>query len=77
MEVEGGCMIFIVDRFEGEFAVCEDEQRNIHRIKKEQLSDQIKEGDCICWKDNQYVVDVDATKKRKEKINEWMKKVFE
>lgn len=61
-------MRYIIDRFEGSFAVCETEQGMYVNIEKKKLPKNAKEGDVLLWKGNSFVIDVEATKKQKEKI---------
>lgn len=69
--------MYIVDRFEGEFAICEDENKKMHQIKKVELPKDVREGDCIRRIENGYVIDIEATKERKEKISKLMSSLFE
>lgn len=60
-------MKYIIDRFEGEFAVIEAENKKMYNIQKEILPSDVKEGDVIL-----IVIDRDATNKRKDKIAKMM-----
>lgn len=64
-------MKIIIDRFEGDYAVCEMENLKIVNIPKE-LVPSAQEGDII-------KIDVlkDETKKRKEEIKKLMDNIFE
>ena len=64
-------MKLIIDRFEGEFAVCEIEPQKFVNIPK-CIIPNAKENDVI-----NIEIDIDETKKRKEKINKLINKVFE
>ena len=70
-------MMYIVDRFEGEFAICEDDNKKMHPIKKAELPKDVREGDCIRVIEHGYVIDVEATKERKEKVSKLMSSLFE
>lgn len=59
--------MIIIDRFEGEYAVCEDDEQQV-LIKKSEISHNAKEGDAIEKNEYGYVVNVDETQKRREKI---------
>lgn len=61
-------MKLIIDRFEGDFAVCIDENGDIINIHKNKIHKNISEGTTIIKKNNLYYVDDDDTKKRKERI---------
>lgn len=59
--------MIIIDRFEGEFAVCEDDEKQV-LIEKSEISEDAKEGDVIEKVSCGYVVNVIETQKRREKI---------
>lgn len=62
-------MYFIVDRFEGEFAVCEDQESGEQiDIAKSELSDDVHEGDVIFKSGEVFLTDSEKTKERKELI---------
>lgn len=61
-------MKFIIDRFEDNFAVCEDENGNMINIDRKKISNKAKECDVIFLKDNKYFIDYEETKKLKEEI---------
>ena len=62
---------FIIDRFEGDFAVCETEELEFIDIPKAALPCDAKEGDVITIS-----VDKSETDKRKEKIEGLMNSLF-
>ena len=55
-----------LDRFEGETAVCYDDLKQEFKIKKNMLPCNVKEGDVVTLSNGSYVIDIDATQKRKE-----------
>ena len=61
----------IIDRFEGDFAVCETQELKFVNIPKAALPDEAKEGDVISIS-----IDKSQTDKRKEKINGLMNSLF-
>lgn len=68
---------YIIDRFEEEFAICEDNgNREMVKIKKDNLPPNIREGDIIKFENNQYIIDKDEMKKVEERIKEKMNKLF-
>lgn len=69
-------MEFIIDRFEGEIAVLEDENSNFTEIKKSLLPDNAKEGDCVVLKDGNYTINKENTAKLKEEIDDLMDDLF-
>lgn len=68
---------YIIDRFEGGYAVCEDEHGVFTDIKKELLPDVAKEGDVLIYKDNEYHVDADKTQQRRQVIVDLQDELFE
>lgn len=68
--------MIIIDRFEGEFAVCEDDDKQV-LIEKSQLEADAKEGDVIEKVSCGYVVNVIETQKRREKIIALQKSLWE
>lgn len=67
---------YIIDRFEGEYAVLEKAKGGTTDIPKSELPD-VSEGDIVIFEDGTYRVDEEETKKRKELIAEKMRKLFE
>jgi hypothetical protein len=67
---------YIIDRFEDGFAVCENEQGTIMNIEIGKIPKGTKEGDVICITDTGINIDIDATKKRKSKIEELAKNLW-
>ena len=57
-----------VDRIEGEFAVCIDDEHNAVDILLENIIGDVKEGDIIFFDDGVYKIDEEVTKKRREEI---------
>lgn len=57
-----------IDRFEGKFAVCEKENRQMIDIEKSRLPEMCKEGDILNIKNDIITIDLEATKKRKKEI---------
>jgi len=69
-------MKFIIDRFENDIAVCE-ENGKIIEILKSQLPKNAETGDVIIQKNNRYYVDKQETSKRRQEIEELMDELFE
>lgn len=60
----------IIDRFEGGFAVCETEDREIINIEKSKLPEHAKEGDVLVILNGSIGLDLSETEKRKREIEE-------
>ena len=68
----------IIDRFEGEYAVCERADKTMVDIPRKDLPCNIKEGDCIIINEDQSItVDEEETKARKKRIENLMASLFE
>lgn len=66
----------IIDRFEGNFAVVEFEDRT-EDIPKEILPEDCRVGDVVSFIDNKITVDKAETLKRKEEIDDLINELFE
>ena len=69
-------MKVVIDRFEGAFAVCEKEDITMIDIKRDHLPKAAKEGDVLDICGETIVIDIEETKKRREKIEELTKNLW-
>lgn len=69
-------MKVIIDRFEGDYAVCETENKEYINISKSELPQGIKEGDVLNCINDKWCIDTIATKERKEKIKNKLNSLF-
>jgi len=67
----------IVDRFEGNYAVCEKEDGTIMNLGKDRLPKGVKEGDVLILEGKSIVIDNNATLERKKYIEELMKDMWD
>lgn len=71
-------MNYIVDRLEGEFAVCEREDMVFENILRNVLPKNVREGDVLVRsEDGKLVVDEECTKARREQIIKKMNQVWQ
>jgi len=70
-------MKVVIDRFEGMFAICEDENKAVISIEKCKLPPDAKEGDVLIIEDSGIAIDAESTRTRKEAIHEIMKGIWE
>lgn len=69
---------YIVDRFEGDYAVCEAEDKSIINIKRHKIPKETKEGDYLVEKDDgSFYIDIEATEERKQHIRRKLDSLFE
>ena len=69
-------MKVIIDRFEGNYAVCETEDKKYINILKTELPQGIKEGDVLSCINNKWNIDTATTKERQEKIRNKLNRLF-
>lgn len=71
-------MEIIIDRFEGSFAVCENQLTGeMIDIRRSKLPANIKEGDYLIIKDGQVIVDERKRKEREERIQKLMDQLWD
>lgn len=61
-------MRVVIDRFEGEFAVCEADEGNMINIEKSKLPEGAREGDVLEVTDDGISIASDATGRKKQDI---------
>ncbi len=67
----------IIDRFEGDYAIIEKEDRVFVNIPREALPLEAKEGDAIIQVGTEYQIDETETKKRRKRIEELSRNLWE
>jgi hypothetical protein len=65
-----------IDRFEGEYAVCEKSDKTMINIEKSKLPAGAKEGDILSIEDDNIKIDAGETVKRKRNIDRMMKDLW-
>lgn len=63
-------MEVIVDRYEGDFAICEQLNREMIVIRKEMLPDGVTEGDVLDISEDRITINPEKRKAREERIND-------
>lgn len=69
-------MWLVIDRFEENFAVCEDEDGKIQNISIDTIDGRPKEGDVIELIDKMFYVNKKETEKRKKYVEELTKDMW-
>lgn len=68
--------MFIIDRFEGDFAVVENtEDENMIQIEKKMIDEAAREGDVIFLSEGKYKVDIEATERRRREVLELLRNI--
>jgi hypothetical protein len=67
----------IIDRFEENLAVCEREDGKIINIERNMIPQDAKEGDVLVVDENRIFIDREETLKRRKKIEEMTKNLWE
>lgn len=70
-------MRYIIDRFEGRFAVCEDEKQEMVNIPVESLPADVKEGDVLAESNGSFYIIHEESEKIKADIKKLIEDVFE
>lgn len=70
--------IYVIDRFEGNYAVCENrETQEMKNINIYELPENIKEGDVLKYENGEYILDIDLKQTIEERIKEKTQNIFE
>lgn len=70
-------MKYVVDRFEGNIAVCNNMiEGEFIDIKKNSLPKEVKEGDVLVKQEMGFIVDKELTEKRRSSIEKRMSKLL-
>ena len=69
-------MKYTIDRFEGEFAVLEDENRNMIDVPKALLPEEAKEGDVLILSNDLYLVDQEETMRRRQDVQKRLERLL-
>ncbi len=59
-----------VDRLEGDWVVCEDDDGRMVRIARSAFDGPVREGDCIVIAEGRYQADPQATQERRRQLQE-------
>lgn len=70
-------MRLIIDRFEGEYVVCEKEDGTMVDLKRDTLPEGVNEGDILLVEDDKITIDEISTLERKERIKKLMDDLWE
>jgi hypothetical protein len=69
-------MKVIIDRFEGDFVVCEKEDRQMIDIPKSKIPSLAKEGDVLNILNDVITLDIETTEERRKYIEELTKDLW-
>lgn len=69
-------MKVVIDRFEGNYAICEKEDQIMINIEKTRLPTTAKEGDALIISDGSIIIDKLGTETRKKEIEELTKDLW-
>lgn len=64
---------YVVDRFEGRYAILEDSSGRLYDVLRNELPEDLREGDVLHSDNGQFTIDKEATEKERAKI----KKIFD
>ena len=69
-------MTVIIDRFEGDYAICETSDTQMIDIPRTMIPLEAKEGDVLIVGDDKIILDNQATEKRRRHIEELTKNLW-
>ncbi|NMA79037.1 MAG: DUF3006 domain-containing protein [Clostridiales bacterium] len=69
--------MLIIDRFEGDFAIIETDEDTFMQIPRKELPQNAREGDIIVKANDEYIIDHESTKKRRQKIIDMQNSLWE
>lgn len=69
--------MLIIERFESDFAIVETDEDTFTQIPRTALPPNAKEGDIITKIDDEYIIDYENTKKRRQKIIDLQNSLWE
>lgn len=67
----------IIDRIEGEYLICEDQNKKMVKIRKEKAPAEAKEGMVIVFQGDKIIIDYEESKKLKKEIEDLMEDMWE
>lgn len=70
-------MKVVIDRFEGNHAVCEKQNREMINIERNIIPKEAKEGDVLNIEESVITIDIEETKRRRAEIEELTKDLWE
>jgi hypothetical protein len=70
-------MRVVIDRFEGDFAVCEKNEREMINIEKSKIPPAAKEGDILIIEQDNISIDKQATWNKKTEVDKLMSDLWE
>lgn len=68
-------MFYTIDRFEGDYAVLEDDDENRVNVKKALLPEMARESDVLDFDGEAYTVNAEETEKRRQSVIEMLRKM--
>ncbi len=69
-------ILYVVDRFEGDFAVLENEDGSHKNTYRELLPENVREGDILEFTEDDFIIREDLIRERRDKILKKQKKLF-
>ncbi len=69
--------MYIVDRIEGTFVVCEREDKSFVDLKKSLFPDNVKAGDVVYEEKGRYLINQKETEQRSKRISKLMDSLWE
>ncbi|NLN81107.1 MAG: DUF3006 domain-containing protein [Clostridiales bacterium] len=69
-------MKYSIDRFEGEFAVLQDDERNSMDVLRSLLPDNARQGDVVIFEDEKWRIDAEETSTRRDRVKKLQQRLL-
>lgn len=67
----------VIDRIEGEYLICEDENKKMVKIRKDKAPREAEEGIVLAFEGDKIIIDYEESKKLKREIEDLMEDMWE
>ncbi len=67
---------YSIDRFEGEFAVLQDDERNSMDVLRSLLPDNARQGDVVIFEDEKWRIDAEETSTRRDRVKKLQQRLL-
>lgn len=69
-------MKYSIDRFEGEFAVLQDDERNSMDVLRSLLPDNARQGVVVIFEDEKWRIDAEETSTRRDRVKKLQQRLL-
>ena len=70
-------MRLVIDRFEGDYAICQGDDGHMQEIERRKIPKEAQEGDIIVLQGDKIFIDKEETLKMRDEIEKLMEELYE